>query len=331
MYNKKTKKILKIMLFLMVISGVLYFKTASAATLKTKVCVFDQNATDNCAEWSGSINFEILGPFNRISQTPVFRHLSTADSLPKILGTSSPAVLNLPSTENSYQFYQIHYISGGPSVSKGETVSLFKIQDLMHTTFNSKVKEHCSYRDGVCNGILTIDNSSIKTAVFIFNVEKERESEPAPLVRKRIVRQTVSASLPRIVLGVATKKTNKEIIASNPEQKECVYLLEYLKYGRKNNPLEVIKLQSFLKSIEKFKKVNITSEFDIPTLFAVHNFQERYKKDVLEPWALPGSTGYVYITTKKKINEIYCDREFPLTTKQKQEIKEFRGLMLKQT
>jgi preprotein translocase subunit SecG len=35
----------------------------------------------------------------------------------------------------------------------------------------------------------------------------------------------------------------------------------------------------------------------------------------------------VYYTTEKKINEIYCQREFPLTDAQKSEITEFRSLI----
>lgn len=324
------------MLFLTVILGIFYFKTANAAVLKIKVCIFDQSAKDNCNEWSGPINFEVLGPFNRISQTPVFKHSLTAESLPKILGTSSPAVINLPSTGNTYKFYQIHYISGGPTVSLGETVLLFKIQDLIHTTFNSrKIKESCSYRDGVCNGILTIDDSDVKTVVFIFDIEKNLipTAEATLVTREKIAKQTRGIAQRGAVLGAAvqkSKETVKEKSAAKTKPSECVYLLEYLKYGRKNNSFEVIKLQSFLKSIEKFDKVNIIGEFDLTTLQAAHKFQQKYKEDVLDPWALPSSTGYVYITTKKKINEIFCGREFPLTEAQKQEIKEYKESILKQ-
>lgn len=331
MYCGKIKKTLKILLFLTVVSGLFYFKTANAAVLKIKVCIFDKNAEDNCTEWNGPINFEILGPFNRISQTPASKHFKTAESLPKVLGTSSPSAINLPLTGNTYKFYQIHYISGGPTVFSGKDIFLFRIQDLIHTTFNSRViDEPCSYSDSVCNGVLTVDDSFIKTVVFIFDVKKEKEKENlSSPVREAVVRQARTVSSPKIVLAAATQKINKETATPQATKKECVYLLEYLKYGRKNNPLEVIKLQSFLKNIEGFKNVDVTRRFDITTLRAVHKFQERYKKDVLEPWALPGSTGYVYITTKKKINEIYCDKDFPLTETQKQEIKEYRALMLK--
>ena len=60
---------------------------------------------------------------------------------------------------------------------------------------------------------------------------------------------------------------------------------------------------------------------------AVRMFQDKYKKDVLDSWNLPSNTGYVYYTTKKKINENYCQREFPLTDTQKLEIDLFRQLI----
>ena len=38
------------------------------------------------------------------------------------------------------------------------------------------------------------------------------------------------------------------------------------------------------------------------------------------------STGYVYLTTKKKINELYCQREFPLTQVEQTEVDNYRAL-----
>jgi len=101
---------------------------------------------------------------------------------------------------------------------------------------------------------------------------------------------------------------------------QCNYLLEYLKIGQNNNPVEVEKLQAFLK-------IKITGVFDETTFKAVSQFQKNYSSDVLEPWGLDDSTGYVYITTKKKVNEIYCQRAFPLTLAQEKEIAAYRNLL----
>src|SRR5690606_6805789 len=44
-------------------------------------------------------------------------------------------------------------------------------------------------------------------------------------------------------------------------------------------------------------------------------------------WGHTGPTGYVYYTTQKKVNEIYCQRLFPLNEGQIQEIIAFRALL----
>jgi hypothetical protein len=50
----------------------------------------------------------------------------------------------------------------------------------------------------------------------------------------------------------------------------------------------------------------VTGTFDQPTFDAVEAFQTKYVKDVLNPWATTTPTGFVYIFTKQKINQIYC-------------------------
>jgi hypothetical protein len=107
----------------------------------------------------------------------------------------------------------------------------------------------------------------------------------------------------------------------------CEYLKEYLRLGANNNPSEVTKLQLFLKNYDNAENLEVTGFFDLSTDRAVRSFQDKYKKDVLDTWNLPSNTGYVYYTTKKKINEIYCQREFPLTPEQVSEIASFRALI----
>jgi uncharacterized protein YegL len=111
------------------------------------------------------------------------------------------------------------------------------------------------------------------------------------------------------------------------EVAECYYLREYMRLGYNNNPVEVTKLQLFLRDFEGFKDLQVTGFFDITTDRAVRIFQDRYKADVLDTWNLPSNTGYVYYTTQKKVNEIYCKRMFPLNETQLTEISQFRKLM----
>lgn len=110
---------------------------------------------------------------------------------------------------------------------------------------------------------------------------------------------------------------------------ECNYLNSYLKRGQNNDMVEVMKLQSFLKTFEGFNTVEINGIFDDATFDAVSAFQKKYGNDILTPWGyeVDSSTGYVYILTKKKVNEIYCKKQFDLTTEQQREISQFRTMM----
>ncbi|MFZ2763879.1 MAG: peptidoglycan-binding domain-containing protein [Minisyncoccia bacterium] len=108
---------------------------------------------------------------------------------------------------------------------------------------------------------------------------------------------------------------------------ECFYLRDYLRIDFNNDPVEVFKLQSFLRNFEGHNNLAMTGVFDQATLNAVNQFQMKYFGDILEPWGHTGPTGYVYILTKKKINEIYCQRVFPLTQAQLNEIVAFRAFL----
>lgn len=88
-----------------------------------------------------------------------------------------------------------------------------------------------------------------------------------------------------------------------------VFLKKFIKYGEANDRLEVIKLQVFLRVFEGFKNLKVTGIYDRPTYQAVKVFQKRYSRDVLGPWGISDSTGYVYITTRLAINNIYCGRD----------------------
>ncbi len=132
----------------------------------------------------------------------------------------------------------------------------------------------------------------------------------------------VSTDGARVAVGI---ELHREAIASLPN--ECFYLREYVRFGIVNNPVEVTKLQTFLKNHEGFDSLAITGFFDMTTEVAVRTFQDRYAADVLTPWNLPSNTGYVYYTTQKKVNELYCKRAFPLNTTQLAEIDSFKALI----
>jgi len=100
------------------------------------------------------------------------------------------------------------------------------------------------------------------------------------------------------------------------------YITKHMSLSRNSTDPEVVKLQSFLRTFEGHRDLEITGVFDTATDDAVRAFQNKYRDEILDPWGLPHDTGHVYYTTKKKVNEIYCGGEetFPLTQTQKREI-----------
>ncbi len=110
-------------------------------------------------------------------------------------------------------------------------------------------------------------------------------------------------------------------------EKTCSPLLTtYIRRGANNDKKEVGELQFFLKTMEGFEDVKETNEYDDTTYNAVREFQTRYADEILTPWGMNTPSGFVYYTTQKKINEIWCkDMDFSLTEKQKSEIEAFKN------
>ncbi len=118
----------------------------------------------------------------------------------------------------------------------------------------------------------------------------------------------------------SNSNTGGEVLGA--QTAECVeYLLSYIKPGSNNDAVEVAKLQAFLNTFEG-NALAVSGDYDSSTIAAVHAFQHKYAQDILTPWALKGSTGWVYYTTRKMVNTIFCkyEKEFPLTQAQLNDI-----------
>lgn len=90
----------------------------------------------------------------------------------------------------------------------------------------------------------------------------------------------------------------------------CQLLPDYAKIGWANKAEVVTQLQNFLKNTENLD-VDVNGTFDQKTESAVMAFQRKYAESILAPWGVTEPTGYVYVTTLKKINQIACNQ--PLT------------------
>ena len=89
-------------------------------------------------------------------------------------------------------------------------------------------------------------------------------------------------------------------------QPHCTeYLTQHIKLGAHNDANEVRKLETFLVQHEH-AHITIDGVYTQQDAQAVKEFQAKYAKDVLIPWGLTAPTGFVYKTTRDKINELYC-------------------------
>lgn len=107
----------------------------------------------------------------------------------------------------------------------------------------------------------------------------------------------------------------------------AAYITSFIKPGvSNNNEAQVKRLQFFLRDFEG-ASLTINGVYDEATIAAVKHFQEKYKDEVLTPWGADNPSGFVYFTTQKKINEIYCQgvSQFPLSKSQSNHILASKG------
>lgn len=100
---------------------------------------------------------------------------------------------------------------------------------------------------------------------------------------------------------------NQYITICGDHENFCpAHITQFMRKGANNDPVEVSKLQSFLVEQEGFTSLQVSGVFDNATDAAVRSFQEKHSGIVLGPWAIQKGTGYVYRTTTKRINDLYC-------------------------
>jgi len=119
-----------------------------------------------------------------------------------------------------------------------------------------------------------------------------------------------------VVAGASTENTSEnssqEPVGQVLGESTCsaIYLNDFLAFGKKNSPDQVKLLQIFLNE-ELGLNLAIDGKFGQQTKKAVIAFQEKYASEILTPWSPFGlksgkGTGYVYKTTKWKINMLKC-------------------------
>lgn len=145
--------------------------------------------------------------------------------------------------------------------------------------------------------------------------EPEETTEPTPTPTQPPAQSSGGSSGGSINPGVGSPQPAEGYVnysTSSSIYPSCTeYLHDYIKLGKKNDIGQVLRLQVFL-NIFMSSNLTLTGIYDEPTYLAVHAFQLKYSQDILLPWVSHGlkddhtSTGYVYKTTKYKINQLMC-------------------------
>jgi hypothetical protein len=104
------------------------------------------------------------------------------------------------------------------------------------------------------------------------------------------------------------------------------YLTAFIRSGKQNDEDQVRRLQTVLHDFEG-AAIDINGIYDTATLGAVNAFQAKYASEVLTPWGISAPTGYVYLTTRKKVNEVYCKgtKQFPLSSDEQARIAQIKS------
>ena len=118
---------------------------------------------------------------------------------------------------------------------------------------------------------------------------------------------TSTTGVAQDITGTTSGGTGEVPPAPLPSGGLCTpYLTTYIQYGYTNNTDDVTRLQNFLNSHEG-ESLAVTGNYDDPSFEAVKRFQSKYASSVLTVWGLTEPTGYVYKTTRNKINSFNCN------------------------
>ncbi|MDP3991080.1 MAG: peptide ABC transporter substrate-binding protein [Candidatus Nealsonbacteria bacterium] len=160
-------------------------------------------------------------------------------------------------------------------------------------------------------------NDNIRKALnYATNKEKIVEDvlhNRAEIVDSPVLPEVYGYEAPTEIYEFSATKTENLFSQANLEKKEGKWvevkketIIEFksdLKTGSQGK--EVTALQTCLaRDPEVYPEGKITGYFGNQTKAAVIAFQEKYKKDILDPWGFSKGTGTVSKTTRTKLNEI---------------------------
>ena len=225
------------------------------------------------------------------------------------------------STGNFWSNYANSYNGKGGVGGGGGYPTNFTIGDVVADYPAAKIIG-VSFSMGTYNDfqVVNVDNFVIETssAMTTYDFESEEIAPAANGGGGGGAARSVSRSSGEVA-GASTSNEEGEVLGDSISIKDALQNFctpEYINNGEYMYPgvpaplRAVLKLQMFLKLMEMIN-VDITGLYDAQTVAAVNMFQTKYAADILTPWNLTAPTGYVYLSTARKINELVCNEEEP--------------------
>ncbi len=83
-----------------------------------------------------------------------------------------------------------------------------------------------------------------------------------------------------------------------------LYPTKVIKYGSKNDPVQVKLLEKYLNAFEH-ARVPVDGIYSLKDKNAVIQWQEKYADEILKPWGSKKGTGYVYTTSLNKFKSLF--------------------------
>ena len=182
---------------------------------------------------------------------------------------------------------------------------------------------------GDCNasGVVSVSSGATSTCTITNTFSDSGSDDPNPTDDNDTSSRRGGGG-GRVQRTLATTTPQGQVLGAATSAPSCgPTVLTYMRRGMKNNPTQVRLLQQFLNRSPDTQVAQVgpgspgqeTGFFGPLTDAAVKKFQQKYAKEVLDPWIPYGytgkPTGYVYKTTSYKINQLHCPTFFMLKPK----------------
>jgi len=143
--------------------------------------------------------------------------------------------------------------------------------------------------------IKDVSTKTEKEAQQIVNDDVLAKDEVKDIVKKVVKSyQTKTKKIERTENGVCKRAIKSDIV-----------------FGKENDYEDVVALQEYLNKYEG-SKLAITGIYDAATFNAIKRYQNKYTKEILDPWRMDTANGVVMSTTRGHINKMVNKDCFPV-------------------